>query len=369
MWHPPEGGATGGFLRAKRVLEGMPGFDLTVVDTDTTDITMTPPQGRIVRIPARRIRSARYHAAGRVANWLWSGANLLLAGLRAGPIDAVYIPNGDILVTSIPGLLVALARRVPVIACTFEGPGVVFWSINRHVHRRFAAIITLSHASRERMVADRLHVPIQLGLMGVDQPPPAVMAEPTQASWDAVYIARHFPEKGVFDVIEIWAQVVARRPRARLAMAGSVSSPMRLELEQRIEAAGLRASIALLGPVDNATKWRLYRDARVCLFPSRAEGWGVVPVEAHAAGIPVVAYDLPAYTENIARSNGAVLCRIGDTGACARAVLAYLDGAPVDREPLQQFSRQFSWSAAVEREAQLLSAAISSPHSQEQHQR
>jgi glycosyltransferase involved in cell wall biosynthesis len=202
-----------------------------------------------------------------------------------------------------------------------------------------------------------LNVPIDIGSIGVDQPPAGGFGGTIE--WDAVFIGRHVPEKGVFDALEIWRRVVERSPGRRLVLAGSASPPMHAEIERRIRALRLDAAVARFGQVDEDRKWQLYRQSRLCLFPSRAEGWGLVPLEALACGIPVVAYDLPAYAENIAHGPGSTLCPVGDHDAAARAVLRYLEGERPDPLALQAFTQRFSWETAVTHEEALLERLLS----------
>ncbi len=52
-----------------------------------------------------------------------------------------------------------------------------------------------------------------------------------------------------------------------------------------------------VGPLPDAQMARLLMDARALLFPSLAEGFGMPLVEALAAGVPVIASDLPVFRE------------------------------------------------------------------------
>lgn len=58
-----------------------------------------------------------------------------------------------------------------------------------------------------------------------------------------------------------------------------------------------RGTVRETGPVDDAQLSRLLSDARALLFPSFAEGYGIPLVEALAAGVPVIASDLPVFRE------------------------------------------------------------------------
>jgi glycosyltransferase involved in cell wall biosynthesis len=71
-------------------------------------------------------------------------------------------------------------------------------------------------------------------------------------------------------------------------------------------AAGDHPAIELLGRVSDAERDRLMRGARGLLFPGE-EDFGIVPVEAQAAGLPVVAYGVGGATETVLDGRTGVL--------------------------------------------------------------
>ena len=77
-----------------------------------------------------------------------------------------------------------------------------------------------------------------------------------------------------------------RDPDVRMAFAGELSSAVPV-FEKRIAAAGLEGRIRFVGIRQDIERFLLASD--VLLFPSRAEGLGMVAVEAQAAGLPVLA--------------------------------------------------------------------------------
>ncbi len=68
-------------------------------------------------------------------------------------------------------------------------------------------------------------------------------------------------------------------------------------LAKTIAELGLDAYVVQTGPVPESDLRRLYAGARVCVFPSLHEGFGLVPVEAMASGVPVVASACEAVRE------------------------------------------------------------------------
>ncbi|MCW2491420.1 MAG: glycosyl transferase group 1 [Frankiales bacterium] len=106
------------------------------------------------------------------------------------------------------------------------------------------------------------------------------------------------------------------------------------------------------GYVDTAVLQALVSGALMLAFPSRYEGFGLPPLEALAAGTPVVASDIPAVTEVIgAAQRMTTLVPVGDVEALAAAVLARLSGPPsaADRISGQQHAAAFTWQRCAER--------------------
>jgi phosphatidylinositol alpha-mannosyltransferase len=82
------------------------------------------------------------------------------------------------------------------------------------------------------------------------------------------------------------------------------------------------------------------------------ESFGLVLVEAMAAGVPVVATDIPGYREVIRDETDGLLVPPGDADAAAKALLRVLD-EPSLAERLRAAGRaradEFSWEAVVPR--------------------
>jgi len=68
-------------------------------------------------------------------------------------------------------------------------------------------------------------------------------------------------------------------------------------------------------------KFKLIRQAKMLVFLSKIEGWGIVPFEALSCGLPVVAYKLPVYKETIAKCKSVFLYNLGDTMSIKRKIL------------------------------------------------
>jgi glycosyltransferase involved in cell wall biosynthesis len=86
--------------------------------------------------------------------------------------------------------------------------------------------------------------------------------------------------------VDVAIECARRREALRFVFAGPLSAATPI-LRQRIEAAGFGDRVAVTGVRKDIG--RLMGGADALLFPSRAEGLGMVAVEAQAAGLPVLA--------------------------------------------------------------------------------
>lgn len=103
------------------------------------------------------------------------------------------------------------------------------------------------------------------------------------------------PHKNVPLLVDALAQT--RHAEVRLVMTGPWSRRRRERLERRIASRGLSERVSLRGHVDSDELARLRRGALAVAVPSRIEGFGLPALEAMAAGVPVLASDIPALAE------------------------------------------------------------------------
>jgi glycosyltransferase involved in cell wall biosynthesis len=123
--------------------------------------------------------------------------------------------------------------------------------------------------------------------------------------------------------------------------------------------------VLLLGTVSEADLGGWYRAADAFAFPSVKEGFGLVVLEALAAGLPVVASDIPVFAEYLEDGHSALLVPPGDPVALAGA-LARLAGDPALRRRLADGGRplvdRFTWAAAAHAHREIYAAAtVGSP--------
>jgi len=111
-------------------------------------------------------------------------------------------------------------------------------------------------------------------------------------------------------------EVVARsRGRARFLIIGD--SYLRNKLEAAVRS-DMREHVTFIGAVPSVDLPRWYATADVFVSPATGnESFGIVLLEAMAAGVPLVCSDIPGYRSVVVPDHNAVLHPPGDVGALA----------------------------------------------------
>ncbi|MDD9267243.1 glycosyltransferase family 4 protein [Paenibacillus sp. GCM10023248] len=128
---------------------------------------------------------------------------------------------------------------------------------------------------------------------------------------------------GLIQLLEAWREVASAMPDAVLFIGGK--GPLREELESRIAEYGLQSSVRLLGYVPDNELAEYYQAADLFVVPSQAlEGFGLITVEAMAAGVPVMATPIGGNREILEKFRPDMLFAGKDSGDIASGLLRIL---------------------------------------------
>ena len=159
-----------------------------------------------------------------------------------------------------------------------------------------------------------------------------------------LYLGINKPHKNLVRLVEAWATVVHQLPDAPpLLIAGRWDGRYEA-VKTAVTQHNLHDHIRFLGPVDDADLPTLYSGARLFVFPSLAEGFGLPVLEAMACGTAVAC----AQTSSLPEVGGAAVAYFDptDSQAIAQTLLALLpDTTKLDemaQRGLVQAGR-FSW--------------------------
>jgi glycosyltransferase involved in cell wall biosynthesis len=128
------------------------------------------------------------------------------------------------------------------------------------------------------------------------------------------------PDKGLNVLIDAIPAALARVPDARWIICGD--GPQRAELEQQVRTAGLTGVVAFAGFRDDLDYWM--PNADLFVLPSFTEGLPNVLLEAHAAGVPVVATAVGGTPELVVHGETGLLVHAGDDAALAESMATLL---------------------------------------------
>jgi phosphatidyl-myo-inositol dimannoside synthase len=162
-------------------------------------------------------------------------------------------------------------------------------------------------------------------------------------------VGRHQERKGFHWFVE---QVMPALPaNAVYLLAGS--GPMTMSIRAAVERRGLQHRVRLLGQVSEETLRLLYEGSDLFVMPNvpvagDIEGFGVVMLEAGAAGLPVVASDLEGIRDVVRDGLNGRLVPPRDVEAFSSAILGHSDRALLTsaaRQSAAYVTGTFGWPA------------------------
>ncbi len=277
--------------------------------------------------------------------------------LRAGRFDLLHIHNPN--APTLPLLAIEEARCVTV--GTFHSTGGRSFlqdTFREWLGGSVARLDARIAVSRTAEASARLYYPGEYQIIpnGVDVERFRPDLAPFErwrdpARVNILFVGRLDPRKGLHHLIAAMPQVIERTSgRARLLIVGN--SYLRSRLEASVPAA-LRASIRFLGHVPSADLPRWYATGDIFVSPASGnESFGIVLLEAMAAGRPVVASDIPGYRSVIQPGENAEAFPPGDVASLARALVRLIED-PARRAELALRGRaralEFAWPRVTDR--------------------
>lgn len=340
-------------------LSGRYAIDLAVDVGDETELGSIPARARIVPLPIRRKVAllADLTALSRLF--------LLFRRERYAAVSSVT-PKAGML-----ALLAATLARVPLRIHIFTGQvwttrlGWKRWllkTVDRFMARLATHVLADSPSQRDFMVkegivsADKIRVLGEGSICGADGErfrPDAGRRVGIRRSHGIpetavvfLFVGRLNRDKGVLDLAEAFAAL--ENQAAWLLVVGPDEANLSGEMELRLGAALGRTRF--VGYTDRPEDFMAAAD--VFCLPSYREGFGMVIIEAAAAGIPAIGSRIYGITDAIEEDETGLLHRPGDTAGLA-GLMAILAGDAERRQAMGEAAREralrlFSAEAVIE---------------------
>lgn len=175
--------------------------------------------------------------------------------------------------------------------------------------------------------------------------------------YDACFLGGNRNSKGIYDLIPIWAGVIANKPDAKLLVIGFSPSSQFKEL---IIKNNLQNNIVLYGYCfDRDILFKLLLSTKLFIFPSHKEGWAIPITEAMMCGLPVIVWNYPFYYDIY--NKGIIYVNLGAFDAFANVIYKLLGNKAVydkySNDAIQMVS-QYSWSNVIEKELDIIKDVV-----------
>lgn len=183
----------------------------------------------------------------------------------------------------------------------------------------------------------------------------------------AVYVGRMTVQKGVFNVLQVWTELIGDRPDAKLALVGFADELTKEVIGKNIKNLHIENNVECFYSVDENKKNEIISKSELFLHLATFEPlFPVIGIlEGYAYGLPAVVYDMPvlrSYKTNTHLKSFLYVIKTGDTKAVAKKVLQYLElEKNIKMENAQnakKYATQFDWDVIAAKEFKVISRFI-----------
>ena len=169
--------------------------------------------------------------------------------------------------------------------------------------------------------------------------------------------------KGIDLLFEAFSRIASLDPHIRLVVAGRGTPEQLRALESICDALRLRDRVSFTGPVSEDRKMELFGGALFVCMPSRFEGWGIVALEAGAAGKAVLGTSIPGLVDAIRDGQTGLLVPPENAQALAHGMRRLLDEAETRRclgDAGRRWARRFTWDQVAQDQEAVYERALGS---------
>ncbi len=331
--------------------------DLRDAPAPGVEILPLGPRGRLYAASGKRSTGEALRFAAKVAR------------MDLSPYDLVETANIPY-VHLFPLALRCRMAKKPLVVTWYEywGPywreylGPIRWLPYAAIER-LAVPLGRTAIADSRLAADRVQahrggevpvVPVGIPIEAIRAAANELAESVTEPAPPLIYAGRLLREKRVDLLLEAVALLPSASGPSMPMLAILGTGPERERLEEQARALGIAERVRFLGHLPtNADVWRALGRAKVAVQPSSREGFGLFPLEAMAAGLPVVYCESPeSALPELVRPGLEGICTAPDRQALAAALARLLTDEP-ERGRLSSGARErsegYAWEAIAGR--------------------
>jgi glycogen(starch) synthase len=164
------------------------------------------------------------------------------------------------------------------------------------------------------------------------------------------YVGRMVPEKGLSVLIDAVPLVLREWPHARFVLAGAGAYAN--DLKNKAYYLGVAGNVMFPGRIPDDVRDRLFMVADCAVFPSLYEPFGMVALEAMAAGTPVVVSDVGGLAEVVDMHETGIKVHPNDPQSLAWGILHTLNNPQWSAQRVQNAERivrtLYNWQRIAE---------------------
>lgn len=279
--------------------------------------------------------------------------------LTAIPKPKPDIVEGSNVATFIPAFLLAKRLKVPAVAWVpdvlgarwneyFSPPVALGGRIGEWCALKLPwdHLIAMSQATRKKLVkmgVDPRRITVIYG--GVEYQALREMKVEKYPHPSICSISRLVPYKRVVDLIEAVRLARAAIPHLSCRIIGE--GPLKTNLQAEIRRLRLSEIVELLRNIPHPQAMQTLKRSHVFCLPSELEGFGIVTVEAMAAGVPYVNARIEATLETTHNGKGGLLFRPRDPSDLAEKIIRLFQNSKLyaaKRREGMNLAREYDWS-------------------------
>jgi glycosyltransferase involved in cell wall biosynthesis len=237
--------------------------------------------------------------------------------------------------------------RILLYELKYRAMRVVFWRSMRASEQ----LITDTEYGKQELVKRGYAPAAKIAAIHLGPPslPPAKAAtQPTKSGDYLLYVGNLYPNKNLRRLIATLPLLRRQHPHLRLVIVGQ-ADVYAAQLAAYADELGVGGAVSLTGFVSDAELAGYYHQAKLYVFPSLSEGFGLPPLEAMALGLPVAAADTSCLPEVLGQA--AAYFNPHDPAEMAR-VIGDLLASPKRLAELRQRGykhvKTFSWKRMAE---------------------